>query len=129
MQDPVSDMLTRVRNAQAAGHKKTVVPYSSIKKQILNVLKSEGYIENFEVTENGVLRNLQIDLKYYNGRPVIEGIERVSKPSKRVYVSRDKIPVVKGGLGTSVLTTSMGVLSGKAAVERGCGGELLCCVY
>jgi small subunit ribosomal protein S8 len=128
MSDPVSDMLTRIRNAQMVGHTETVMPASRLKAAIAQVLKDEGYIEDFALRENGVKKELHIGLKYYAGRPVIERLERVSKPGLRVYKSRDAIPRVMNGLGVAILSTSRGVMTDRKARADGVGGEVLCIV-
>jgi small subunit ribosomal protein S8 len=128
MQDPVADMLTRIRNAQLMGIKEVTLPFSRLKSDILNVLKDEGYIEEFKsVTAEGK-NNLHVTLKYFDGRPVIENIDRVSKPSMRVYRGYDDLPVVRGGLGISVISTPKGVMADKAARAQKVGGEILCTV-
>ena len=129
MQDPIADMLTRVRNAGAAGLKKIEMPSSKEKAAIAAVLKEEGYISDFAVLEDGAKRILSVTLKYYQGVPVIEGIERVSKPSCRIHCTCKDIPKVRGGLGTVVLSTPHGILSGRKAKEANCGGEVLLYVW
>jgi small subunit ribosomal protein S8 len=128
MSDPVSDMLTRIRNAQMVGHTETVMPASRLKASIAQVLKDEGYIEDFALRDNGAKKELHIGLKYYAGRPVIERLERVSKPGLRVYKSRDDIPRVMNGLGVAILSTSRGVMTDRKARADGVGGEILCIV-
>ena len=128
MSDPVSDMLTRIRNAQMVGHTETVMPASRLKAAIAQVLKEEGYIEDFALRDNGAKKELHIGLKYYAGRPVIERLERVSKPGLRVYKSRDAIPRVMNGLGVAILSTSRGVMTDRKARADGVGGEILCFV-
>jgi small subunit ribosomal protein S8 len=128
MSDPVSDMLTRIRNAQMVGHTETVMPASRLKAAIAQVLKDEGYIEDFALRDNGAKKELHIGLKYYAGRPVIERLERVSKPGLRVYKSRDAIPRVMNGLGVAILSTSRGVMTDRKARADGVGGEILCIV-
>jgi small subunit ribosomal protein S8 len=128
MSDPVSDMLTRIRNAQMVGHAETVMPASRLKASIAQVLKDEGYIEDFALRDNGAKKELHIGLKYYAGRPVIERLERVSKPGLRVYKSRDAIPRVMNGLGVAILSTSRGVMTDRKARADGVGGEILCIV-
>ena len=128
MSDPVSDMLTRIRNAQMVGHTETVMPASSLKAAIAQVLKDEGYIEDFAMRDNGAKKELAIGLKYYAGRPVIERLERVSKPGLRVYKGRDDIPRVMNGLGVAILSTSRGVMTDRKARADGVGGEVLCIV-
>lgn len=129
MQDTIADMLTRVRNAGAAGLAKTDIPGSREKLAIAEVLKEEGYIQDVTVVTDGVKKNLVVELKYRDGKPVIEGIERVSKPSCRRYCSCSEIPRVRNGLGTVILSTPNGVMSGRRAVKENVGGEILCYVW
>ena len=129
MQDPIADMLTRLRNAGAAGLKKIEMPSSKEKAAIAAVLKEEGYITDFAVLEDGAKRILSVTLKYYQGQPVIEGIQRVSKPSCRIHCTCKEIPKVRGGLGTVVLSTPNGILSGRKAKAANCGGEVLLYVW
>jgi small subunit ribosomal protein S8 len=128
MSDPIADMLVRIRNAQLVGHAEAVMPASRLKASIAQVLKQEGYIEDFALRENGVRKELAIALKYYAGRPVIERLERVSKPGLRVYKGRDDIPRVMNGLGVAILSTSRGVMTDRKARADGVGGEVLCIV-
>src|SRR6476659_8758163 len=129
MHDPIADMLTRIRNAQLVGHSEVTMPASTLKAAIAQVLKSEGYIEDFATREKGgVKKELAIALKYYAGRPVIERLERVSKPGLRVYRGRDDIPRVMNGLGVAILSTSRGVMTDRKARADGVGGEVLCIV-
>ena len=128
MSDPVSDMLTRIRNAQMVGHTEVVMPASQLKAAIAQVLKDEGYIEDFALRDNGAKKELRIGLKYYAGRPVIERLERVSKPGLRVYKGREDIPRIMNGLGVAILSTSRGVMTDRKARADGVGGELLCIV-
>jgi small subunit ribosomal protein S8 len=128
MSDPIADMLIRIRNAQMVGHVETVMPASRLKTAIAKVLKDEGYIEDFALRENGIRKELAIGLKYYAGRPVIERLERVSKPGLRVYKGRDDIPRVMNGLGVAILSTSRGVMTDRKARADGVGGEVLCIV-
>ena len=128
MSDPIADMLVRIRNAQMVGHTETVMPASRLKVSIAKVLKDEGYIEDFAIRENGPKKELRIGLKYYAGRPVIERIERVSKPGLRVYKGSDDIPKVMNGLGVAILSTSRGVMTDRKARADGVGGEILCIV-
>lgn len=124
MQDTISDMLTRIRNAQAAEHPEVAMPSSNVRLAIAKVLKDEGYVENFtEYTEGFPI--LKIDLKYFQGKPVIESLERVSKPGLRIYRKRQKLPRVKGGLGVAVVSTSKGIMSDRQAHKEGLGGEVL----
>ena len=129
MQDPIADMLTRVHNAGAAGLKKIEMPSSKEKAAIAAVLKEEGYITDFAVLEDGAKRILSVTLKYYQGAPVIEGIQRISKPSCRIHCTCKDIPKVLGGLGTVVLSTPNGILSGRKAKEANVGGEVLLYVW
>jgi small subunit ribosomal protein S8 len=128
MSDPIADMLTRIRNAQTVGHTEVAMPASRLKASIAKVLKDEGYIEDFALRENGVMKELRIALKYYAGRPVIERLERISKPGLRVYRGRDDIPRVMNGLGVAILSTSRGVMTDRKARADGVGGEVLCIV-
>lgn len=124
--DPISDMLTRIRNASRMQHDAVDMPNSKLKKSIAGVLRDEGYISDYEVEKaDDAKRNLKVYLSYKNEDEVIKGIERVSKPSKRVYASVEDIPQVLGGLGTALLSTSRGVMTGKDAKDEGVGGELL----
>ena len=128
MHDPIADMLTRIRNAQLVGHSEVTMPASQLKSAIAKVLKDEGYIEDFALRDNGAKKELAIGLKYYAGRPVIERLERVSKPGLRVYKGRDDIPRVMNGLGVAILSTSRGVMTDRKARADGVGGEILCIV-
>jgi small subunit ribosomal protein S8 len=128
MSDPISDMLTRIRNAQMVGHTEVSMPASKLKTSIAQVLKDEGYIEDFALRDTGPKKELRIGLKYYAGQPVIERLERVSKPGLRVYKGRDDIPKVMNGLGVAILSTSRGVMTDRKARADGVGGEILCIV-
>ena len=128
MTDPIADMLTRIRNAQMVGQVEVSMPCSKLKISIAQVLKDEGYVEDFAVRENGPKKELRIGLKYYAGRPVIERIERISKPGLRVYKGRDNLPKVMNGLGIAILSTSRGVMTDSKARANGVGGEVLCIV-
>jgi len=128
MTDPIADMLTRIRNAQTAGHTEVSMPASKLKSSIAQVLKDEGYIDDFMLRGEGIARELRIGLKYYAGRPVIEQIERVSKPGLRVYKGRDDIPRIMNGLGVAIVSTSRGVMTDRKARADGVGGEILCIV-
>ena len=128
MSDPIADMLTRIRNAQMVGHTEVCMPASRLKSAIAQVLKQEGYIEDFALRDQGASKELRIGLKYYAGRPVIERLERVSKPGLRVYKGRDDIPRVMNGLGVAILSTSRGVMTDRKARADGVGGEVLCIV-
>jgi len=128
MQDPVADMLTRMRNAQAMGIPKVRMPHSSFKNEILRVLKEEGFIDSFEVVDEENKKNIEVTLKYYQGRPVIEKIDRISRPALRVYKSCGDLPVVRGGLGIAIVSTPKGVMTDKSARAQNVGGEVLCTV-
>ena len=129
MQDPLSDMLTRIRNAQMAGKKRVEMPGSKLKVAVAQVLKDEGYVDGFSATTDGVKPRLSIDLKYYQGKPVIAEINRVSRPGLRTYSGSDELPSVRAGLGVAIISTSNGVMSDRAARAAGVGGEVLCTVY
>jgi small subunit ribosomal protein S8 len=127
MTDPIADMLTRIRNAQMTERARVAMPSSKVKVAIARVLKDEGYIDDFRV--DGEMKPvLEIALKYYAGRPVIEKIERVSKPGLRIYRSKDEIPPVMNGLGIAIVSTSRGVMTDRKARASGVGGEVLCIV-
>lgn len=128
MSDPIADMLTRIRNAQAVEKTVAVMPSSKLKVAIAQVLKDEGYIDDFAVRGEAAKPQLEIALKYYAGRPVIERIERVSRPGLRVYKGRHDIPVVMNGLGVAIVTTPRGVMTDRKARQDGIGGEVLCYV-
>lgn len=128
MHDPISDMLTRIRNAQRASKAAVAMPASKLKVAVAQVLKEEGYIEDFAVAGEAKKPVLDIQLKYYAGRPVIERIERVSRPGLRVYKGTTEIPKVMNGLGVAILSTSRGVMTDRKARAAGIGGELLCIV-
>lgn len=128
MSDPIADMLTRVRNAQMAGHEQVVVPGSKLKKALLDVMAQEGYIQGYDVLDNGGKPELVIKLKYYQGKPVIEEIKRVSRPGLRVYKKKDELPKVMGGLGIAIVSTSKGVMTDHQARKAGLGGEVICTV-
>ena len=128
MQDPLSDMITRIRNANLREKVSVAMPCSKVKVSVAKVLKDEGYILNYKVTEDKK-PVLEIDLKYYDGKPVIEEITRSSKPSLRVYSSSKDLPKVKSGLGVAIVSTSKGVMSDRSARSNGVGGEILCTVF
>jgi small subunit ribosomal protein S8 len=128
MSDPIADMLTRIRNAQSVEKPVVSMPSSKLKVAIAQVLKDEGYIDSFAVKTEGVKSELEISLKYYAGRPVIERIERVSRPGLRIYRGRDAIPSVMNGLGVAIVTTPKGVMTDRKARANGVGGEVLCYV-
>ena len=128
MSDPISDLLTRIRNAQMVSKATVSVPSSKVKVAIAQVLKDEGYIDGFQVKTEGNKSELEIALKYYAGRPVIERIERVSRPGLRIYKGRHDIPSVMNGLGVAIVTTPKGVMTDRKARQAGIGGEVLCYV-
>ncbi len=128
MSDPIADMLTRIRNAQMVEKASVVMPSSKLKAAIAQVLKDEGYIDGYAVKADGGKAELQIALKYYAGRPVIERIERVSRPGLRIYKGRHDIPHVMNGLGVAIVTTPQGVMTDRKARAAGIGGEVLCYV-
>lgn len=128
MTDPIADMLTRIRNAQTARKADVAMPSSKLKVSIAKVLKEEGYIADFQVGE-GAKPELSVTLKYYQGQPVIEMLQRVSRPGLRQFKGKDGLPKVRGGLGTAIVSTSNGVMTERAARARGQGGEVLCVVF
>jgi len=129
MSDPISDMLTRIRNGQHISLSSVSMPSSQRKVAIAKVLQDEGYIAGYSVEDQpGNKRELTIELRYFEGRPVIEKIQRVSRPGLRVYKKNDELPKVLGGLGVAIISTSQGVMSDRAARSKGCGGEVLCVV-
>lgn len=128
MTDPIADMLTRIRNAQASEKKEVKIPSSSLKKAILKVLKEEGYIESYQETADDKKSYLAVQLKYFNGEPVISSLSRVSKPGLRRYSSRNNLPEIMHGLGVAIISTSKGVMTERLARVNGVGGELLCIV-
>ena len=128
MTDPIADMLTRIRNAQAVGKTTVLMPSSKLKVSIAKVLQDEGYIDGFTGRDNGGKPELEISLKYYAGAPVIEKIERVSRPGLRIYRGCDDLPKVMNGLGVAIVSTSRGVMTDRKARATGVGGEVLCIV-
>lgn len=128
MQDPLSDMLTRIRNAQMAEKSAVSMPSSRLKAAVASVLKNEGYVADYQVS-GGVKPELTIELKYFEGRPVIEELQRVSRPSLRQYKSSGALPKVRGGLGVAIVSTSKGVMTDREARAAGIGGEVLCSVF
>jgi small subunit ribosomal protein S8 len=127
MSDPIADMLTRIRNAISAKKTNTIMPSSKLKVALAEVLKQEGYITGYSVAGDAK-PELEIDIKYYQGKAVIDSIKRISRPGLRVYKNKDELPVVMGGLGISVISTSTGLMTGSAAKKAGRGGEVLCYV-
>jgi len=128
MSDPIADMLTRIRNAQATEKVSVFVPASKVKRAIAQVLKDEGYIEDYADRDQDGKAFIEIGLKYYAGKPVIEKLERISRPGLRIYKGRDDIPRVMNGLGVAIVSTSKGVMTDRRARETGIGGEVLCVV-
>ena len=129
MTDPIADMLTRIRNAIHKSFQKVKMPSSKLKVEIANVMKSEGYIEDYEIEGEEPKTNLVLHLKYKESERVLQGLKRISRPGIRKYVGKTEIPRVMGGFGTAVLTTSKGVLAGKKARQLGIGGEVLCYLW
>tara|TARA_R110000824_G_scaffold315042_1_gene502032 strand:- start:50154 stop:50543 length:390 start_codon:yes stop_codon:yes gene_type:complete len=129
MSDPIADLLTRIRNAQMVQRKSVSCPASKIKLAILDVLKDEGYINGYQVSDDLVKPVVTVDLKYFNGKAVIEELHRGSRPGLRQYVAQEKLPEVRAGLGVAIVSTNKGVMTGKAASQAGIGGEILCTVF
>ena len=128
MSDPIADMLTRIRNGQKARKVSVSMPASTVKEAVANVLKDEGYITDFATSGEGASKSLSVELKYFEGTPVIETVKRVSKPGLRVYRGKEELPTVLGGLGIAIVSTSAGVMSDRQAREKGVGGEVICVV-
>ena len=129
MTDPIADMLTRVRNGIMARHTRVMIPASNMKVAIARILKEEGYIRDFDVVRDNPQGTLRITLKYVEKRPVMSQLKRVSKPGLRVYTRRDDIPRVRGGLGTAIISTPQGVMTGRQAYQLGLGGEVVCYIW
>ncbi len=129
MTDPIADMLTRIRNALTAKHETVEVPASNMKKAIANILLEEGYVKNVEFVDDGLSGKLVIALKYADGKSVISGLKRVSKPGLRKYAGADNMPKVLGGLGTAIVSTSKGIMTDRQAKAANVGGEMLCFVW
>jgi len=128
--DPIADMLTRIRNASLARHRELTLPSSRIKRDIARILVEEGFVESYDTQQDGVQELLTIRLKYVEGKtPVVSGLKRISKPGLRVYARKTEIPRVLGGLGTAILSTSHGIMTGQAARKLNLGGEVLCYVW
>ncbi len=127
MQDPIADMLTRIRNGQAANKVAVTMPSSKLKVAIANVLKEEGYVADFAVSGD-VKPTLEVTLKYFQGKPVVDSIARASRPGLRIYKKKDELPTVMGGLGIAIVSTSKGVMTDRAARNLGLGGEIICYV-
>ncbi|CAL7959389.1 30S ribosomal subunit protein S8 [Gammaproteobacteria bacterium] len=128
MSDPIADMLTRIRNAQAARKPDVSMPMTKLKAAIAEVLKTEGYVLDYKIEEVNNKKQLVLSLKYYQGKPVIENIRRISRPGLRVYRDKNKLPQIMGGMGIAIISTSKGIMSDRAARLLGEGGELLCSV-
>lgn len=129
MTDPIADMLSRIRNAIIAEHKTTLVPLSKLKSELARILKEQGYISDYSITDENKLPQIKINIAYTSEKEsVIKEIQRVSKPSRRVYVDKNEIPRIKGGLGICILSTSKGIMTGADARKQGIGGELICSV-
>jgi len=128
MTDPIADMLTRIRNGQRAGKVSVSMPSSKLKQSIAGVLKDEGYVADFQVEEAAGKPTMSVELKYYEGQPVIDVLKRISRPGLRIYKASDELPKVQGGLGIAIVSTSKGVMSDRAARAAGEGGEVLCYV-
>jgi small subunit ribosomal protein S8 len=129
MTDPIADMLTRVRNAIMARHTRVMIPASNMKIAIARILKEEGYIKDYDVVKDTPQGTIRITLRYVDKRPVLSQLKRVSKPGLRVYTRRDSIPRVRGGLGTAILSTPQGLMTGRKAYQLGLGGEVVCYVW
>ncbi len=127
--DPIADMLTRIRNANAQRHETVDIPSSKLKKSIAEILLDEGYIKGFEEIEDGVQGTIRVTLKYVNKQKVIAGLKRISKPGLRVYATKDELPKVLGGLGIALISTSKGIMTDKKARQEGIGGEVLAFVW
>ena len=128
MSDPIADMLTRIRNGQKARKISVSMPFSAVKVAVANVLQDEGYILGYEENGEGAKKELSVELKYYEGTPVIEKVQRVSKPGLRIYRGKEDLPKVLGGLGIAIVSTSAGVMSDRQARQQGIGGEVICIV-
>ena len=128
MTDPIADMLTRIRNGLSAGKKAVIMPHSKMKESIAQVLQNEGYIAGYNSDSAEGKALLNVELKYYQGKPVIDKMRRVSRPGLRIYKSKDELPKVMGGLGIAIISTSKGVMTDRAARKEGYGGEVLCYV-
>ena len=128
MQDPIADLLTRIRNAQLAGHESVTIPHSKLKSEVIRVLKEEGYIEAYQVSDEAK-PSIEVTLKYAKGVPVIEKIKRVSRPGLRIYKDCENVPSVNGGLGVAIVSTNKGVMTDRLARKEGVGGEVICTVF
>lgn len=128
LQDPISDMLTHIRNGQARNKRDVTMPSSKLKVAVAGILKEEGYITGFSVSADEVKKSLTVELKYFNGKPVIATLKRISKPSLRSYRSKDELPTILNGLGIAIVSTPKGLMTDKSARQQGVGGEILCVV-
>ncbi len=128
LQDPISDMLTHIRNGQARNKRDVNMPSSKLKVAVAGVLKDEGYISDYKVSDDEVKKSLTVELKYFEGKPVIETLKRISRPSLRRYRSKGELPTILNGLGIAIVSTPKGVMTDKSAREQGVGGEVLCIV-
>ena len=128
MSDPIADMLTRIRNGQSADKVSVLMPFSKFKSSIAQVLKDEGYIKDFSIEGEGVKKSLNVELKYYMGKPVIDKVKKISRPGLRIDKSAEELPRVIGGLGIAIISTSKGVMTDRTARENGQGGEVICTV-
>lgn len=128
LQDPISDMLTHIRNGQARNKRNVTMPSSKLKVAVAGILKDEGYITGFSVSADDIKKSLTVELKYFNGKPVIETLKRVSRPSLRRYRSKDELPTILNGLGIAIVSTPKGLMTDKSARQQGVGGEILCVV-
>ena len=130
MSDPIADLLTRIRNAAQAGHDRVLIPHSRLKEAIIKLLQDEGFVDGFDVRRKGIETWLEVSMRYdRDSKAIIRGLQRVSRPSRRIYVRRDQVPYVRNGLGLAILTTPMGVISDRDARREGVGGEVLCYVW
>ena len=129
MTDPIADMLTRIRNAIMARHPRVIIPASNMKIAIARILKDEGYIAGYTVVKEGPQASITITLRYVDKRPVMTQLKRVSKPGLRVYTRRESIPRVRGGLGTAIISTPSGLMTGRQAYQQGLGGEVVCYIW
>ena len=129
MTDPIADMLTRIRNAALARHLRVSIPASNMKLAIARILKEEGYIKDFELVKDNPQGTIRVTLRYVDKRPVVTQLKRVSKPGLRVYTRREEIPRVRGGLGTAIISTPKGLMTGRRAFQQGMGGEVVCYVW
>jgi small subunit ribosomal protein S8 len=128
MTDPIADMLTRIRNGQKARKMHVTMPSSNVKVSLAKVLQDEGYVGEFSETSDGAKKELTVELRYFEGKAVIENVRRISKPGLRIYRSKEELPKVLGGLGVAIVSTSAGVMSDREAREKGIGGEVLCVI-